>query len=108
MRDEYRSFTELGARAASTSRFTTGAGNRYDYWRVALDQFRDDPLRGVGAGNYDRTYFAERRTTEDIRQPHSIELQALGELGVVGGARSRCSWARCCSASRGARARARD
>ena len=75
-----------GPSATSTSRFTTGGGNRYDYWRVALDQFADEPLRGVGAGNYDRTYFLERRTTEDIRQPHSIELQTLGELGIVGGA----------------------
>ena len=86
VRDEYRAFTELGAQSDSSSRFTSGGGNRYDYWRVAVDQFADHPLRGVGAGNYDRTYFLERRTTEDIRQPHSIELQTLGELGIVGGA----------------------
>ena len=42
--------------------------------------------RGVGAGNYDRPYFAQRATTEDIRQPHSIELQLLSELGLVGAA----------------------
>ncbi len=76
---------ELETAEERSSRFTTGAGNRYDYWRVAVDQFADDPLKGVGAGNYDRTYFLERRTTEDIRQAHSIELQTLGELGLVGG-----------------------
>ena len=43
-------------------------------------------MRGVGAGNYDRPYFARRATTEDIRQPHSIELQLLSELGLVGAA----------------------
>ena len=53
---------------------------------MALDQFAANPIRGIGAGNYDRTYFLERRTTEDIRQAHSIELQTLGELGIVGGA----------------------
>lgn len=84
--DEYRSFVQLEPDASHSSRFTSGAGNRYDYWRVAWDQFRDHPLQGVGAGNYDRTYFLERRTSEDIRQPHSIQLQTLGELGVVGGA----------------------
>ncbi len=85
VRGEYRSFTELDGNVGRSSRFTSGGGNRYDYWRVAWDQFRDEPLRGVGAGNYDRTYFLERRTTEDIRQAHSIELQTLGELGLVGG-----------------------
>jgi UDP-N-acetylmuramyl pentapeptide phosphotransferase/UDP-N-acetylglucosamine-1-phosphate transferase len=82
---EYRSFTQLSQETGGSSRFTSGGGNRYDYWRVAWHQFRDAPLRGVGAGNYDHTYFLERRTTEDIRQPHSIELQTLAELGVVGG-----------------------
>ena len=85
VRNEYRAFVELRADSGERSRFSSGGGNRYDYWRVAVDQFADDPLRGIGAGNYDRTYFLERRTSEDIRQPHSIELQTLGELGIVGG-----------------------
>jgi hypothetical protein len=66
------------------SRFASGGGNRYDYWRVAAGQLADRPLTGIGAGNYDVTYFAERRTDEDVRQPHSLALQALAELGVVG------------------------
>jgi tetratricopeptide (TPR) repeat protein len=76
---------QLDRQSSTQSRFTTGAGNRYDYWRIAWNQFRDAPLRGIGAGNYDRTYYLERRTTEDIRQPHSVELQLLAELGLVGG-----------------------
>jgi hypothetical protein len=40
---------------------------------------------GVGAGNYDRDYFILRRTTDDVRQPHSIEMQTLAELGLLGG-----------------------
>jgi UDP-GlcNAc:undecaprenyl-phosphate/decaprenyl-phosphate GlcNAc-1-phosphate transferase len=82
---EYRNFVELRGARDVGSRFGSGGGNRYDYWRVAANQFADEPLTGVGAGNYERTYFLERRTSEDIRQPHSIELQALGELGLVGG-----------------------
>ena len=62
----------------------SGAGNRYDYWRVAWQAWQDTPVTGVGAGNFDRRYFAERAVTEDVRQPHSIELQLLSELGVVG------------------------
>ncbi len=80
--DQYNAFTEL--QPTSGSRFTSGGGNRYDYWRIAWHQFTDHPLDGVGAGNFDRTYYLERSTTEDVRQAHSIELQTLGETGLVG------------------------
>ena len=46
--------------------------------------WREHPVLGVGAGNYARSYYQQRATTEDIQQPHSIELQALSELGLVG------------------------
>jgi O-Antigen ligase len=75
---------DVDATQDSRSRFASGGGNRYDYWRVAAGQFGERPLAGIGAGNYDVTYFAERRTTEDVRQPHSLPLQALAELGLVG------------------------
>ena len=79
-------FVSLQAANASDTRFFSGAGNRYDYWRIAIDEFRSDPVKGVGAGNFAAGYFADRRTSENIRQPHSVQLQALAELGLVGGA----------------------
>jgi hypothetical protein len=82
--DQYESFTELTPTGAGSSRFTSGGGNRYDYWRIAWNQFSDHPLEGIGAGNFDRTYFLERRTEEDVRQAHSIEMQTLGDTGLVG------------------------
>ncbi len=85
VRAEYNAFTQLAGESDGSSRFAAGGGNRYDYWRVAAGQLADNPIRGVGAGNFDSTYFLERRTSEDIRQPHSLELQTLGELGIVGG-----------------------
>jgi hypothetical protein len=83
-RREATAFTELRAPEPGQSRLTSGAGNRFDYWRIAWQQFRERPIHGFGAGNYDVTYFKERRTTENVRQAHSIELQMLGELGIVG------------------------
>jgi hypothetical protein len=71
---------------SASSRFLSGGGNRYDYWRVGLDEFTDHPLRGVGAAGYPVGWFRERRGTEDVRQPHSLELQALAETGLVGAA----------------------
>jgi UDP-GlcNAc:undecaprenyl-phosphate GlcNAc-1-phosphate transferase len=88
---QWHSFTHLtapgsgaGASAATQSRLLSGGGNRYDYWRIAWRVWREHPVLGVGAGNYSRPYYQQRATTEDIDQPHSIELQALSELGVVG------------------------
>jgi O-Antigen ligase len=90
-RDQWHAFTHLsgpsagaGTSAASQSRLLSGAGNRYDYWRIAWRVWREHPVLGVGAGNYPRSYYQQRATTEDIEQPHSIELQALSDLGVVG------------------------
>lgn len=81
---QYRAFVHLAPSTGSTRLFT-GAGNRYDYWRVAWQEFTSAPLDGVGAGNYQPGYYLHRRTTESIAQPHSLELQTLAELGVLGG-----------------------
>jgi hypothetical protein len=85
IRTQYDSFVHLSPSPGSTRLFS-GGGNRYDYWRVAVLEFRSEPLIGVGAGNYQPGYYLHRRTTEDIQQPHSIELQTLAELGLVGAA----------------------
>ena len=49
-----------------------------------MKAWREQPVAGVGAGGYHRTYFAQRSTPENVRQPHSVELQVLAELGVAG------------------------
>jgi hypothetical protein len=82
--DQYEAFVHLSTASGGTRLFS-GAGNRYDYWRVALIEFRSAPIGGVGAGNYDPGYYVHRSTTEAITQPHSLELQTLAELGLVGG-----------------------
>jgi O-antigen ligase len=92
VRDQWHAFTHLAeqgesgaaASVASRSRLLSGAGNRYDYWRIAWRVWGNNPVLGVGAGNYARPYYEQRATTEDIDQPHSIELQTLSELGLVG------------------------
>jgi O-antigen ligase len=84
VRQQYDDFVNLRVDQSDSTRFLSGGGYRYDYWRVAWLEFKDSPLRGQGAGNYDDLYFLERRTAEDIRQPHSIEMQTLAELGLIG------------------------
>jgi O-antigen ligase len=85
-RERWRSFRTLDAdRTSRTQRFTSASGYRYDLWRIAIEQFESHPLRGVGAGNYDSTYYRERRSGDYVRQPHSLPLQMLGEMGLPGG-----------------------
>lgn len=71
--------------STTRSRLLSGSGNRYDYWRIAWRLWTEHPIFGVGGNGYSRYYYERRATTEDIDQPHSLELQALAELGAVGG-----------------------
>jgi tetratricopeptide (TPR) repeat protein len=84
--DQYHSFVNLGSDQGDGSRLITGGGNRYDFWRVAVHEFSDHPVGGLGAGNYAADYYQERRQDQDVEQPHSLPLQVLAELGLVGAA----------------------
>ncbi|MHB8689932.1 MAG: O-antigen ligase family protein [Solirubrobacteraceae bacterium] len=81
---EWNTFTALKVNEAATVRFTDASGFRYDLWRVAVKEFREHPLGGVGAGNYDTEYYRLRRNPEYVVQPHSLELQTAAELGIGG------------------------
>jgi tetratricopeptide (TPR) repeat protein len=67
------------------SRLVSGLGsNRYDFYRVALDEFVAHPLLGIGADNFQQTYLEHGRSQETPHYPHSIELRTLAQTGVVG------------------------
>jgi O-antigen ligase len=69
----------------NSSRLSQGlGGSRYDFYRVALDQFSDHPVIGIGADNYLQPYLRERNSAETPRYPHSLELRTLSQLGLVG------------------------
>ena len=70
-----------------SSRFSGGLGsNRWDFWRVAVDSFERSPLLGAGADNFALDYVRDRRSPEEPRYAHSVELRVLGGLGIVGAA----------------------
>ena len=83
--DEF--LTQGTPEAEGASRFELNAGSeRDDLWRVALDAAGDDPLLGAGAGGYEYLYPRLRSAEgpESVRDAHSIELEVLSELGIVG------------------------
>ncbi|MGD1058794.1 MAG: O-antigen ligase family protein [Solirubrobacteraceae bacterium] len=69
----------------SGSRLVSGLGsNRYDFFRVALDEFRAHPLVGIGADNFQQQYLAHGRSNETPHYPHSVELRTLSQTGLIG------------------------
>ncbi len=70
--------------SVGATRYETLQSNRYDYWRVALRAFGDEPLRGVGAGGWAVYWLRYRHIKESARDAHSLPLQTLAELGLVG------------------------
>jgi O-Antigen ligase len=57
---------------------------RYQYWQSAADAQRTDPWRGIGAGTFE-LWWARNGTTQGfVRDAHSLYLETLGELGIVG------------------------
>jgi hypothetical protein len=59
--------------------------NRYDFWRVAADEFKDAPLIGVGSENFAEDYVRDRHSGEEPAYPHNLSLQVLSETGLIGG-----------------------
>jgi hypothetical protein len=69
---------------ATASRFATAGTHRDEYWRVAVQTFREHPIGGIGTGGFAAVWQRERTIHESVRDAHSIELEALAELGIVG------------------------
>ena len=74
-----------GANSTTGNRLVSGLGsNRYDFYRVAIDEFLAHPLVGIGADNFQQQYLAHGRSEETPHYPHSIELRTLTQTGLLG------------------------
>ena len=85
LRTAWHDFSTSREPGVQTLHLASGTGtSRYDVWRIALVQFRNHPVTGVGADNYLVGYLQQQRTYQTSRYPQSIELRALSETGIVG------------------------
>jgi O-Antigen ligase len=74
-------------RTGGGSRLGEGLGsNRYDFWRVAADEFKASPVIGVGSENFAEDYVRERNSDEEPTHPHNLSLRILAQTGLVGAA----------------------
>jgi hypothetical protein len=69
---------------ANPQRLQSLDSNRYSYWKVALNTFADHPLQGIGSGAFVVDWLKHRDVDDPTREPHSLYLGTLAELGLVG------------------------
>ncbi|HLM08400.1 MAG TPA: O-antigen ligase family protein [Thermoleophilaceae bacterium] len=69
---------------ANPERLQSLDSNRYSYWRVALDTFSERPVLGIGSGAFVVEWLQQRDVDDPTREPHSLYLETLAELGLVG------------------------
>ena len=80
--DEFRGGANAGT---GTSRLNSFAGeSRYDLWQSALDENATKPLTGTGAGTFVYWWDRDAAGAEAVQDAHSVYLQTLGEVGLVG------------------------
>ncbi len=89
IRREYDKFVN-GTHEAQVSqtreRLTDPANDgRLPLWRAALDIYDANTPKGTGAGTYQQFYPQYRTEQAYVTDTHSLYLQSLAELGVVGG-----------------------
>ena len=64
--------------------FDLSANGRIDHWRVAWNDFTAHPVVGQGAGTYAASWAQRRPVALKVQNAHSLYLENLDELGVVG------------------------
>lgn len=78
-------FPALGERDFVQSHLFSANGNgRWQFWETALDEFATRPLGGRGAGSYEAWWAQHGDLQAFVRDAHSLYLETLGELGVLG------------------------
>jgi hypothetical protein len=74
-----------GSADFSRSHLLSGNGTgRWQFWAVAVHEFESHPLQGGGAGSYAGWWAQHGTFTYFLRNAHSLYLEMLAELGIVG------------------------
>lgn len=63
---------------------SSNGNGRWQMWTAAAHQFEQHPIRGEGAGSFQSWWEAHRPMPLFVQNAHSIYLEVLGELGILG------------------------
>ena len=81
---QWHGFSHPATASTSGSHFATVGSGRYDFWRVSLDAVAAHPIGGLGQDNFADYYVPRRRTGEEPRWTHSLEMRLLAHTGILG------------------------
>ncbi|MFL5892594.1 MAG: O-antigen ligase family protein [Solirubrobacterales bacterium] len=84
--DRWQDFKAPGVPGVTgVQRFDSASGNgRYQLWQAAVDANSTDPAVGIGPGTYEYYWTQHRNRPVSVVNAHSLYLETLAELGVVG------------------------
>lgn len=82
--EKLQQFQKVPDRTEELERLISTGGERFDLWRVAVEDFTGRPVAGVGEGGYAPSYYARRATGRNLTDPHSLPLAVLAETGLIG------------------------
>jgi len=78
-------FKEKNSPGRGAARLGSAAGqNRYQLWSAAVHENATRPLAGTGSGTFQFWWAQHADVDEIVRDTHSLYMQTLGELGIVG------------------------
>lgn len=85
--DAWHEFKKPGEPTAGNApgRFDSASGSgRYQLWESAVDAYNTDRLTGIGPGTYELYWAKHGSVPMFVRDAHSLFLETLGELGIIG------------------------
>jgi O-antigen ligase len=81
----------VASRGERVENVPTGAGrvttldtNRDQLWSVAFEAFSENPVTGIGMASFQVEWLREREERNSALDAHSLYVETLAELGVVG------------------------
>lgn len=85
----WQQFKEPATASAGVERLGSTSGSyRYQYWQSALEANATNPIVGIGPGTYEYWWARDNPLTDQVgffvRDAHSLYLEVLAELGIVG------------------------
>jgi hypothetical protein len=87
-RERFQAFkdvpADIGRKSVQQHLLSSTSNGRWQLWQAAGQEFKEHPVLGGGAGSYEAWWAEHGTLTLFVRDAHSLYVEVLGELGLVG------------------------